>query len=413
MNLIYPFLFISSIVCEGILQMEILGDENTQSNSNKITLLLGTPPVSQQILAQFDLSDSSDLGQFIIDSSIQANDPEFYENQVQPYGLTLYNMHSSSTAQIGESYQSNTVYGGYFVGNIVQDVIKIGDKQFKYSFPCVVNDPSRLPFSFLNGRVLFNRKDKNYFDYMKEQDIIQSSDYLLQKTQQQKQKIDIVYDLDRNNNPIFNSPEDSLVGSNLFNLKIYGVYANNQDITDKLKHRIVNFDPVDISTNYLYVPQEIYQMYFQSIFQYDFSKCENCKCQITENLPTFKLVSQEYIFDITPSMYTYYQTQQTPDGKIYGQCQINVMNYGYYNFASQLLKYANAKILFSKENNSLRINGIKTVQHLNLKSLIVIFSSFNSVVFTFLVFTAFYLINKQKQLKGEVSIRYNAKYKTL
>ncbi|EAS04418.2 eukaryotic aspartyl protease (macronuclear) [Tetrahymena thermophila SB210] len=326
MNLIFFFLYISLVACEGILQMEMLGDGNTPNKSKKITLQLGTPPVTQQILVLFEQSGSSDLGQFIIDSSIQVNDPEYYDNQIKPYDLTLYNMHTSSTAQIGQNYQSNIVYGGQFVGNIVQDVMKIGDKQFQYSFPCVVNDPSRLPFQFLNGVTLFNRKDNNYFDYMKEQDIIQSSDYLLQKSQHQNQKIDIVYDLDRSNNLIFSSPEDSLVGDSSFNIKIYGVYANNQDITDQLKLRIVNFDPIELSQNQLYIPKEIYSKYFQKVQRQDLTNCENCQCQTVKSLPTFKFISQEYIFEITPNMYTNYQTYQTSDGKIQGLMELKQLN---------------------------------------------------------------------------------------
>ncbi|KAL4480460.1 hypothetical protein ABPG74_020976 [Tetrahymena malaccensis] len=410
--MILVFIFISSVICEGILQMEINSGDQTSSNSNKITLLLGTPPVSQQIIASFTVSSSDDLGQFIIDSSIQKNDPEYYENQVQPYGITLYDMHSSLTAQIGQSYQSNTVYGGYFVGNIVNDVMTIGNKQFQYQFPCVVNDPQPLPFQFLNGQTIFNRSNKNYFDYMIEQNVIQNSDYLLQKSQQQNSKVDIVFDLE-NNNPIYSQAKNPLEGNSQFNIKFYGIYANNQDISDKLKNRIINFDMVDFSQNTFYIPMELKQMYFQNLHQYDLSNCVNCQCQIILSLPTFKFISQEYIFEITPSMYTNYQKEQDRDGNVRGKCKINAMSFSKYNFASYLIKFANAKIMYSKETNSLRFDGIKKTKHMNLDTSIVIISSLNSVIFALLLLNLFNIQQKQKLLKGEISIKSNILYKTL
>lgn len=56
--------------------------------------------------------------------------------------------------------------------------------------------------------------------------------------------IDLYYNLDRNSD-FYSYPSNELIkDSDTFDIKAYGIYLNEEDVTDKLKYRVVNFDTI-------------------------------------------------------------------------------------------------------------------------------------------------------------------------
>ncbi|KAL4473205.1 hypothetical protein ABPG72_015586 [Tetrahymena utriculariae] len=106
--------------------------------------------------------------------------------------------------------------------------------------------------------------------------------------------------------------------------------VNGQDITDKIKYSTITFDE-PLENKYVNIPRDLYFLImrdpkFYNLINNNFiPNCLNCQCQKMKMLSSIKVVSQEYVFEITPNMYTNYQLRE--DKKKY--CLIRLIGVDY------------------------------------------------------------------------------------
>ncbi|KAL4476507.1 hypothetical protein ABPG74_010240 [Tetrahymena malaccensis] len=371
----------------------------------QINVKVGTPPIDQILLLSFGQNQDNALGHFIFDKSIIENSNEYYSYYLTQ--LTLYDMTKSSTADIvspiidSPGLYDNT--GGYVSGNTVQDIFQIGNVKFNYKFIAAIQE-NGLPYSYLNGLVTLDRYQDNIFDIMYQQKIIQTRDYMLTSyTSQDKDKnsilnVNLEYDLDQDSKN-YKYPSNQMIAGQTFNIKAYGIYLNDQDVTDKIKYRVITFDE-PLENTYVKIPIDLYQLINQDPQVYDLLNdqyifnCPNCQCEEIDLLPSIKVVSQEYVFEITPSMYTNYYLSHT---KTERQCTIHLVGVdNTFNFSYQLSLKQKIPIMYQKASNSLKFVGLKTVSHLSMEVFILVISLFSGTALIILIYSMIYFYRKYK-----------------
>ncbi|KAL4504313.1 hypothetical protein ABPG72_021151 [Tetrahymena utriculariae] len=368
-----------------------------------------TPPIDQYLIFQIGLDNQSQFGQFIFDSSIKINDSKFYEQYLR--GFTLYNMEKSSSAdinpQIVKYASSNTYPRQYIQGNIVTDLLQIGNTKFNYTFLCA-SQQYNLFNTYFNGVTMLNRLQDNIFDEMYSQHVIQTRDYLISMELFpvtdygiNLKKLSIRYDLDQRSDN-YNYPSNIMINSDMFAIKAYGIYLNGEDVTDKIKNRQINFDNF---YDYLMIPDDLYTIVQQDqevknmLTQTSIYDCKDCKCSQIQKLPKIKVITQEYMFEITPEMYTYYIL----DTKSLQQytCQIILGSQPEFRFAQQLLSQQKLSIMYQKEISSLKFVGAQTITHVNILNIIITLSLLNGACLVSLIFFAIKQLKQYRSIKLE------------
>lgn len=112
--------------------------------------------------------------------------------------------------------------------------------------------------SYMNGIINISRKKDNYFDLMKKQKIISSSDYILKgktetevidygpfKETRTYYNIDVSYNLESRTEFQKYPSNDLVKNSDEYEIKVYGIYMNGMDVTDKLKYKVISFDNIE------------------------------------------------------------------------------------------------------------------------------------------------------------------------
>ncbi|EAR88243.1 transmembrane protein, putative (macronuclear) [Tetrahymena thermophila SB210] len=404
LNLFIFVFFIQQIFCEQILQATLVDGDF------QIKAKVGTPPIDQILMLQFGQNQDNVLGYFIFDKSIIKYDNQYYTQFLSQ--LTLYDMLKSSTANIDSSVIDSPGlydnYGGYVSGNTVQDVLEIGNVKFNYKFISAIEAPD-LHDPYLNGLVTFDRYQDNIFDIMYQQKVIKTRDYILTSFSSFDQKqtpilnVNFQYDLDQYSNN-YRYPSNQMNNGKTFQIKAYGIYVNDQDVTDNIKFRIITFDePFEL--NQVKIPMDLFNLIQQDIEILNIIQngqipnCPNCQCQQTKILPTFKVISEEYVFEITPNMYTSYLLGE--EGK-YNYCRIRLVGYdNSFSFSYQLSLYSKIPIMYQKASNSLRFIGNKTVGHQKIEILIPVMSFFSGANLIILIMFAFHIYKKYKFVTRE------------
>ncbi|KAL4474787.1 hypothetical protein ABPG74_001483 [Tetrahymena malaccensis] len=379
----------------------------------QISANFGTPPVDQKLQFLLGKREESAIGQFLFDSSIKDNNQQYYQQSLQY--LTLYDMRQSSTAKIDpQQIQSGNFYygnGGNISGNKVTDIIEIGNVKFNYTFLCATQ-VTQLNFMFnSNGILYLNRYQDSLFDLMYQQNKIKTSDYIVKILKQKQQgmmssyKMNLHFDLDKDSD-YYNYPSNPMIKGDQFKIMAYGVYVNGQDVSDKLKHFKINFD-LQLNSLGVGIPTDLYNMITkdQGYFQPFIQNCPNCECPQTKDLPSFKVITQEYAFEITPDMYLIKQQQQQidqPNSFQNSDCQIGLLSMGeQFNFQQGFQDITQTPIMYQKATNSLKFIGVQTMQHMNITVLIITLSCLNFLVLISLIYFAFLFVKEFTLYKME------------
>ncbi|EAR99189.2 transmembrane protein, putative (macronuclear) [Tetrahymena thermophila SB210] len=124
----------------GLILQRVLSEETIDAHQdiNKqqttVNFSLGSPSAPQKLIVYFGTKIYPQLGQFIIDQSYTENN-EFYNNQIQNYKITFYNMKKSTTAQILETFEKeDQVYDQKIQGVFVNDMLSYNKIQSKFKF---------------------------------------------------------------------------------------------------------------------------------------------------------------------------------------------------------------------------------------------------------------------------------------
>ncbi|KAL4504314.1 hypothetical protein ABPG72_021152 [Tetrahymena utriculariae] len=304
-------LFIQRAICE----QELLLQADLDFQNFVLSIQIGTPLVEQQLTFQIGQDFQSKLGQFLFDSSIKINDQSFYQQYLS--GLTLYNMKKSSSAdinhlQIVKQPSSSDEYMQYVQGNIVTDILQVDNTKFKYTF-LSTDQQKYLINRFFNGVSWLNRYYNNIFDDMYSQHTIGTRYYLMSMQLLpinddgvRLKKMRLRQDLDQRSDN-YKYASNIMIKSDYFAIKAYGIYLSGEDVTDKLKNRSINFD--GLSEQFM-IPQELYNIVILDQDVKDILSgasihdCKDCKCSKIQKLPKIKVITEEYIFEIPPEMYT-------------------------------------------------------------------------------------------------------------
>ncbi|KAL4481846.1 hypothetical protein ABPG74_007935 [Tetrahymena malaccensis] len=378
--------------------------------SIQISLNLGTPAIPLTTQVQFGTNSMYNFGQYFFDQSIQQTSQILYE-QIQQSGIEkLYDITKSSTFQIESPFLMQENYnGGSMQGNYVNDILSYNNIKVVFNFACVQTAINVYQI-YSSGVIIFNRLSENIFDLMYKQNAIKTSDCILSGSQYivniggfnyLQNKIEITFDLDPSSD-YYSVPSNPLVnGMDTFQIMAYGIYINGEDLTESLKHRKISIDQITQQIGYIndqiYVPQDLYQILQQKynlpINQYLYN-CENCQCQEVKNLPEITLFTEQYIIKITPDQYTSsYLTEQ---------CQINLVYSNAFQISSALLFHSNKKIMYQKSSSSIKIFDVELINHLNLNSIIVTFSTFSGLSLIILISLSFQMLLKFKSYKLEI-----------
>ncbi|KAL4506289.1 hypothetical protein ABPG73_017023 [Tetrahymena malaccensis] len=308
-----------TLILQRVLSEEVI---NTQSDyyqmATLINLSIGSPPAPLQLQVQFGTKSQNTFGQFIIDQSFVENSYQYAE-MVKNYEFkNIYNIKKSSTALSKEPFQiEDPLYHDQISGNYVSDIISYNNIQSKYQFACVTNGD--MQFFYYSGVIIFDRLGQNIFDQMYKSQSIKTSDYIL--TGEKKtvkiydfsytwNQINIIFDLDQSSD-YYKYPSNPMISnSDHFEIMSYGIYMDNEDVTDKLKYKKVSLDQI---TNYnviedmISIPTDLLQL-IQNKYnipeELSFRGCAKCQCQDVVNLPEITIITEQYKFSINRSQYT-------------------------------------------------------------------------------------------------------------
>ncbi|EAR96221.2 transmembrane protein, putative (macronuclear) [Tetrahymena thermophila SB210] len=407
-------LFVSAAIGEQILLLQ------TTDNDFKLSVQIGTPPLDQYLIVKIGDDEYSFLGQYIFDSSIQVYDISFYQSYLK--GLQLYNMKKSSSAdinpQIIKQTSSNTYSQAYVQGNIVTDVLQVGNTKFKYTFLSVSKE-QYLFNTQLNGVIRLNRFQGNIFDQMYSQNVIKTRDYLIslelsfinEDDYEQLKKLSLRYDLDQWSDN-YKYPSNLMIQGDVFAIKAYGVYLNGEDVTDLLKIRTINFD---VLYEQIMIPSDLYAIITRDsavnniINQGSIYFCQDCKCSEIDKLPKIKVVTQEYVFEITPELYTYYSYDYRSFEKY--SCKVKLGSSSQFQFTQQLLSVLKVSIMYQKEISSLKFIGAQTTSHMSINTIIIVLSLFNGSSLVIIVLFTIQFLKKYSSIKLE--FYYQRKHKIM
>ncbi|KAL4478561.1 hypothetical protein ABPG74_006796 [Tetrahymena malaccensis] len=401
-----------TLILQRVLSEEVI---NTQSDyyqmATLINLSIGSPPAPLQLQVQFGTKSQNTFGQFIIDQSFVENSYQYAE-MVKNYEFkNIYNIKKSSTALSKEPFQiEDPLYHDQISGNYVSDIISYNNIQSKYQFACVTNGD--MQFFYYSGVIIFDRLGQNIFDQMYKSQSIKTSDYIL--TGEKKtvkiydfsytwNQINIIFDLDQSSD-YYKYPSNPMISnSDHFEIMSYGIYMDNEDVTDKLKYKKVSLDQI---TNYnviedmISIPTDLLQL-IQNKYnipeELSFRGCAKCQCQDVVNLPEITIITEQYKFSINRSQYT--------QGNEY-DCNIYLRGQDRFILSSAILFHTNNKIMYQKSSNSIKIINGQLINHLNINYIIATFSTFSTLIMVSLVYI---ILNQSFNFKLSKSEEQNQK----
>ncbi|KAL4478563.1 hypothetical protein ABPG74_006798 [Tetrahymena malaccensis] len=414
---IFGALILQSVLCEEIIKTESYRDQTL------INFSLGFPPVSLKLQLQFGIISQYKFGDFIIDKSFTENDKD-YANKLLSNGINnLYATKESSTALQGEPLQVKKIlYSDEISGNYVNDILMYNGLQSKYQFACVTG--GKFQSFYHNGVIYFDRLGQNIFDQMYQSQTIKTSDYILSGSLKSIQdyysnstqyQISINFDLDQNSE-YYKYPSNPMISnSDIFEVMSYGIYLNDEDVTDKLKYKKVSFDQITIFDKieqFIYFPTDflkLYQMKYNQQGRFVYPNCGSCQCEQVANLPEITLITEEYKISIKPSSYLI---------SIQDHCQLYIKESDRFQISSSQLFHTDTKIMYQKQSNSIKIINGQLISHFNLNYIIVIFSTFSGFIITSLLYIILkYQLNykqyKLEEINQKKLINQNAKLNNL
>ncbi|EAR81927.2 transmembrane protein, putative (macronuclear) [Tetrahymena thermophila SB210] len=398
-----------AIIIQHAVSEEIINARTDSSEiSTLINLNLGSPPIPLILQIQIGTKFLENLGQFIFDQSISEIDQKYYEQQKRLGVKQFYDIKQSQTAQIEEPFErQNLLYKSQISGVFVNDILSYKNIQTKYKFACVQNLNS-LYQSFYNGVVVFDRLSDNIIDQMYNQNAIRTSDYILSGLKYNVQfgdsnitynSIDITFDLDAKAE-YYNTPSNPLVSnSDTFQIMSYGIYLNDEDISEKIMQKRIILDQITNQQGKLddtvYIPSSLYQ-FIQNKYNIpedkNFQNCAYCQCQEAMNLPEIFLMTEQYRISVKAENYI---------KKSENDCYITLYIADSFIVSSALLFHQNNKIMYQKQSNSIKIINAQLINHLELNSIIITFPIFSGLIFISLLYISLLWSLNFKQYKQE------------